>query len=121
MAFWWQAHKPIDAQRNSIADGIAVRVPIPDAVRIMSGAVDEVMLVSDDEMRNAMRYLFLDAGLVIEPAGAAGGAPIAKGASDWGGGRIAALPPGGNLPPGQVRDRLYRAGAGSPSATQASD
>src|SRR2546428_6147045 len=82
MALSWQAHKPIDAPSNSIADGIAVRVPIPDAVRIMSGTVDEVMLVSDDEIRNAMRYLFLDAGLVIEPAGAVRGAGNAKVADD---------------------------------------
>jgi len=107
MALSWQAHKPIDAPSNSIADGIAVRVPIPDAVRIMSGTVDEVMLVSDDEMRDAMRYLFLDAGLVIEPAGAAGVAAIAKVASDWSGRRIAAILTGGNLTEAQVRDWLY--------------
>src|SRR5207249_627840 len=84
---------------------------------IMSGTVDEVMLVSDDEIRNAMRYLFLDAGLVIEPAGAAGVAAIAKVASDWSGRRIAAILTGGNPTEAQVRDWRARAG-GCHSATE---
>src|SRR5438034_6471497 len=104
MALSWQAHKPIDAPSNSIADGIAVRVPIPDAVRIMSGTVDEVMLISDDEMRNAMRYVFLDAGLVIEPAGAAGVAAIAKDASDQSGRGSACILKGGDLTEAPVSD-----------------
>ncbi len=106
MALSWQARKPVAAPSTTIADGIAVRVPIPEAVAIMPDTVDEVMLVSDDEMRAAMRALFADAGLVIEPAGAAGVAAIAQRARKLEGKRVAAVLTGGNLTQDQVRDWL---------------
>ncbi len=106
MALSWQAGRPVDAASTTIADGIAVRVPVPDAVTLMPATFDDVMLVSDDEMRDAMRYLLADTGLVVEPAGAAGVAAIAK-RSELKGGRVAAIITGGNLTEAQVRDWLY--------------
>ena len=106
MALSWQAGRPVDAASSTIADGIAVRVPVPDAVTLMPATFDDVMLVSDDEMRDAMRYLLADTGLVVEPAGAAGVAAIAK-RSELKGGRVAAIITGGNLTEAQVRDWLY--------------
>jgi threonine dehydratase len=106
MALSWQAGKPITAPSATIADGIAVRVPIPEAVRIMSGTVDEVMLVSDSEMRTAMRALHADAGLVVEPAGAAGVAAIARRTDDFREKRVATVLTGGNLTVEQIRDWL---------------
>jgi len=106
MALSWQAGRPVDAASTTIADGIAVRVPVADAVNLMPATVDDVMLVSDDEMRDAMRYLLADSGLVVEPAGAAGVAAIAK-RSQFKGGRVAAIITGGNLTDAQVRDWLY--------------
>jgi threonine dehydratase len=38
----------------------------------MNGTVDDVLLVPDDAIVAAMRLLFAEAGLLIEPAGAAG-------------------------------------------------
>lgn len=104
MALSWKAHQPITASSRTIADGIAVRVPVPDAVRIMETTVDDVILVSDDEMRVAMRSLFYDAGLLVEPAGAAGIAAIKKHAPA---GRVAAILTGGNLTNEQAREWLY--------------
>ncbi|HEV2139698.1 MAG TPA: pyridoxal-phosphate dependent enzyme [Candidatus Dormibacteraeota bacterium] len=106
MALSFEAHRVIDAASNTIADGIAVRVPVPEAVEIMARTVDEVMLVSDNEMRQAMRWLLLDAGLVIEPAGAAGVAAIAQRGSEFAGKRVATVLTGGNLTPQQIRDWL---------------
>ena len=57
---------------NTVADGIAVRVPVPEALADLAGIVDEVLLVEDDAMIAAMRLAFRHHGLVIEPAGAAG-------------------------------------------------
>lgn len=107
MALSWQARRPVDASSTTIADGIAVRVPVPDAVGIMPTTVDEVMLVSDAEMRQTMRYLVADTGLVVEPAGAAGVAAIAERGGEFKGGRVAAILTGGNLTEMQVRDWLY--------------
>jgi len=107
MALSWKAGKPIDAPSTTIADGIAVRVPVSEAVGIMAGTVDDVALVGDDEMIEAMRRLFDDAGLVIEPAGAAGVAAISNLSRDWQGKRVAAVLTGGNLTEQQLRDWLY--------------
>jgi len=106
MALSWKAGKPVAAPSTTIADGIAVRVPIAEAVGIMPGTVDEVMLVSDDEMLAAMRALFADAGLVVEPAGAAGVAAIAQRAHEFENKRVATVLTGGNLTRDQVRSWL---------------
>jgi threonine dehydratase len=107
MALSWQSRRPVSAPTNTIADGIAVRVPVPEAVTLMESTVDEVMLVSDDEMRAAMRSLFYDAGLLVEPAGAAGLAAIAQRREEYSGKRVATILTGGNLTERQIRDWLY--------------
>lgn len=105
MALSWHAHKTVSAPAHSIADGISVRVPVPEAVELMARTVDEVVMVSEEEIRDAMRMLFLEAGLLIEPAGAAGVAAIKKGGAVQG--RAAAILTGGNLTDQQVRDWIY--------------
>src|SRR5439155_24099054 len=40
MALSWRAGRPVDAPSDTIADGIAVRVPVPDAVALMPATVD---------------------------------------------------------------------------------
>jgi len=107
MALSFQAHAPITAPSTTIADGIAVRVPVPEAVGLMPKTVDEVMVVTDDEMLAAMRRLFIDAGLVVEPSGAAGVAAIARRAKEFAGKRVATPLTGGNLTAQQIRDWLY--------------
>jgi threonine dehydratase len=107
MALSWQSHRPISAPSDTIADGIAVRVPVPEAVGIMEKTVDEVMLVSDGEMRAAMRSLFYEAGLLVEPAGAAGLAAIAQRRGELSGGRVATILTGGNVTEQQIRDWIY--------------
>jgi threonine dehydratase len=117
MALSWRAHKPVAAPSTSIADGIAVRVPVPEAVGIMAGIVDDVMLVSDDEMLAAMRLLISRAGLVVEPSGAAGIAAIAQRAGELAGKRVATPLTGGNLTEQQLREWLYgEGGMGAPEA-----
>jgi threonine dehydratase len=103
----WHEKRPISAPSTTIADGIAVRVPVPQAVELMRGTVDEVLLVSDQEMRDAMRWLFTDAGLVAEPSAASGVAAIAKRKEQFRGGRVAAVLTGGNLTEEQMREWLY--------------
>jgi threonine dehydratase len=107
MALSWRAHRPVDAPSDSIADGIAVRVPVPVAVETMLTTVDDVVLVSDDAMREWMRHLFSEVGLVVEPSGAAGLAAIAQERKDLAGSRAATILTGGNLTEVQIRTWLY--------------
>lgn len=61
---------------DTIADGLATRTPEPDNVAAIRALVDDVRLVSDDEMLAAIRHLLLEEHLVAEPAGAAATAAI---------------------------------------------
>lgn len=91
------------ASADTIADGIAVRVPIPEAVADMHGVVDEVVTVTDREILLAMRNLHALAGLVVEPAGAAGLAAIGN---RFSGTRIATVLCGSNLTALQMQEWL---------------
>ena len=57
---------------NTIADGIATRVPVPESLQYLAPVVDEVVLVSEDALRQAMTMLREETGLIGEPAGVAG-------------------------------------------------
>lgn len=68
-----RAGKPIETEEaRTIADGIGVRVPVPEALVYLAPVVDDVVLVSEDALRQAMAAVEADTGLVAEPAGAAG-------------------------------------------------
>jgi threonine dehydratase len=104
----WRAGKPVStASLDTIADGIAVRIPVPEALEMMGSAVDEVMLVTDAEIIDAMRWLHRDAGLIVEPAGAAGVAGAAKLRDELAGKRVAIPLTGGNVTEDQIREWLY--------------
>jgi threonine dehydratase len=104
MELSWRAGEPVSTDTaDTIADGISVRVPVPEALTTMRATVDEVMLVTDEEILDAMRMLLLDAGLVVEPAGAAGVAAVAKRRSEFAGRRVAVPICGGNLTEDQIR------------------
>ena len=105
MELSWRAGKPVSTESiATIADGIAVRVPVASAVDDVRNAVDDVMHVSDAEMVEGMRALFIDAGLVVEPAGAAGLAAAKKLSGELAGKRVAVIITGGNISPDRFRE-----------------
>jgi len=61
---------------NTIADGLAVKKPSGHTVALISELVDEIVLVSDDEIRSAMYLVLERAKLLVEPSGAAGLAAV---------------------------------------------
>lgn len=82
---------------DTIADGIAVRVPIPEALDYLAPVVDDVVLVSDDTMRQAMQFVLAETGLVSEPAGVAGIAALIEHAALRSSGLIATPLCGSNV------------------------
>jgi len=62
---------PAERTGRTIADGLRVQSLAPHTFVHMRLFVDEMIAVSDDELREAMRRLARDARLVIEPSGAA--------------------------------------------------
>ncbi|CUS45974.1 Threonine dehydratase [hydrothermal vent metagenome] len=73
---------------DTIADGIAVRVPIPYAVSCIRPVVDDVVLVSDDAIRTAMALIDEHLDLTVEPAGAAGLAALIAQPDRWQGQKV---------------------------------
>ena len=107
MRLSFDAQHPVSTPAaNTIADGIAVREPVPYAVATMREAVDEVISVTDDEIVRAMRLVHEQVGLVVEPAGAAGLAALAADPGRWKGALVATPLCGGNVTPGDARGWL---------------
>jgi threonine dehydratase len=88
---------------DTIADGLSTRKPDAGNVEAIRKLVDDVVLVSDQEMLKAIQILLLEEHLVAEPAGAAATAALLKNKSA--NGEIAvALVTGANVP----REMLQR-------------
>ena len=82
---------------DTIADGMACRVPVADAVeRICAGAA-RIVTVEDAEIRAAMRHYFTDTHNVAEGAGAAPLAALLQERHRMQGKRIALMLTGGNV------------------------
>jgi threonine dehydratase len=91
---------------DTIADGIAVREPVPYALETMRGVVDEVVTVSDDDILRAIRLVHEHLGLVVEPAGVAGLAALVAHPGRWSGALVATPLCGSNVTSAQARDWL---------------
>jgi threonine dehydratase len=104
----WREKRVIVADTvNTIADGIGVRVPVPEALQDMEGIVDDVVLVDDASIIRAMKLLYQTAGLLTEASGAAGIAPILENPGRYKGARAAAIICGGNLTDAQARQWIF--------------
>ncbi len=82
---------------NTLADGMAVRVPNAEALEMMSGNVAEILAVSDDEVLAAMSYLFHDTHNVAEGAGAAALAALMQECGRYRGKKLGVVLSGGNV------------------------
>jgi threonine dehydratase len=103
---WRAGHAISTPTLSTIADGIAVRVPVPEALTEMRTTVDEVMLVTDEAILAAMRMLFVFTAIVVEPAGAAGLAALVARKDEFAGKVVATPLTGGNLTIEQMRTWL---------------
>ncbi len=93
------AGKPVPVQRpDTLADGMTPPFVGALPLEIAREAVDEIVTVTEDEIREAMRLLMTRAKLVVEGAGAAATAAVLAGktgAAD--GALVVALASGGNV------------------------
>lgn len=89
---------------DTIADGIGVRIPVPEALEDMRGVVDDVLLVDDAMILRAMRLLLEHTGLLVEPSGAVGIAAVLAHRERFAGQFLATPLCGGNVTREQFRD-----------------
>jgi threonine dehydratase len=91
---------------ETIADGLACRVPNPEAVTAIRAGAERVVAVSEAAIRAAMRAYFTDTHNVVEGAGAAPLAALLTERDRMRGKRVAVVASGGNVDAVVFRDVL---------------
>lgn len=90
---WKAGHAVATETCDTAADGLATRTPRAENVAAIRRLVDDVVLVSEDELFAAVRLLYERAGIVAEPSGAAATAAWLQQPAE----KAVALVTGGNL------------------------
>lgn len=93
---------------DTIADGLATRTPDAANVRVIRNVVDEVVVVSEAQMLEAIETLLVEEHVLAEPAGAASTAAFLRAGADYGE-NVVLLVSGANI----TREVLRRAIAGT--------
>jgi threonine dehydratase len=81
----------------TFADGIAVRVPDPTALDVISRGASRIVAVSDSDIADAIRIMFSDTHSTTEGAGAASLAALMKERGQQQGRRVAVIATGQNI------------------------
>jgi threonine dehydratase len=98
MTLSWQQGRPIETDTaDTVADGIATRVPVREALAHMTRTVDDMVLVSEDDILSALGELRARLPVTVEPSAAAAWAAARQ--AGRGNGAVAVILTGGNVPP----------------------
>jgi threonine dehydratase len=111
-----EADKRVTLQRVGIfADGVAVRRVGEETFRLCREYVDEIVLVSTDEICAAIQDIFEDNRTIVEPAGALAVAGIKRfvAREDWRGRTLVAINCGANINFDRLRHVAERADIGA--------
>jgi len=85
---------------STFVDGVACRVPDPDAIAVIAKGASGVLTVTEDEAAEAMRVLYITTHNVPEPAGALALAGLLQDRSRMSGKRVGVIHTGGNVDSG---------------------
>ncbi|NIH82747.1 pyridoxal-phosphate dependent enzyme [Amycolatopsis viridis] len=88
---------------RTIADGLAADIPGELTFSVNRRLVDDVLVVGDDEIRQAMRFAFERLKIVLEPSGATSLAALLQGTLS---GRVGVVLSGGNIGVERFRELL---------------
>jgi len=103
-ALSFEQKRPVETKSaNTIADGVAVRIPDNTALDVIVQYAARVVQVSEKQIAQAMRHYFTDTHHVIEGAGACTLAALLKEKQTMRGKKTAVIASGGN-----VDAKLYR-------------
>jgi threonine dehydratase len=93
-----RAGKPVPVEPKSIADGLSAPFAGENCLAICRERVEGVVLVTEDELKDAFRFLYARTKLAAEPAGAAAVAALLAGKIPLEPGEtVAAVVSGGNV------------------------
>ncbi len=97
-ALSFDAGKPVETNSaNTFADGMAVRVAHPDAVDYINKGADHIVIVSEEEIANAIRIYYRNIHNIAEGAGAAALAGLIQQREKMNGKRVGVILSGGNI------------------------
>ena len=100
----WKERRSLSTDSaNTIADGLATRTTTDNNVRQLAELVDDIRLVSDNEMLQAIAHLLFNEQTVAEPAGAAATAALLKSGKEFAGRNVVLLVTGANIAPDVLR------------------
>jgi threonine dehydratase len=97
-----EAGQPVTLEKtSSIADGLLTIRPGDLTFEHVRAFIDEIVTVSDEAMTRAVKWLYLNARLVVEPSGAVTTAALMEGLGhvDRSRGPVVAIVSGGNVEP----------------------
>ena len=101
------AGRPLQLERvSTIADGLAAPMAGALTYPLVRHYVDDVVLVTDDEIAGTMRDILFSAKLLVEPAGAAATAAVLAGKLPVAGKRVLTILSGGNVDVGRLQEIL---------------
>ncbi|MCU1740964.1 MULTISPECIES: threonine dehydratase [Pseudomonas] len=85
------------ASANTLADGMAVRKPIPEAFAVYAAGAARIVSVTDEQVAEAMRVYYSDTHNLAEGAGAAALAALMQEREAMEGKRVGIILTGGNV------------------------
>jgi threonine dehydratase len=85
------------ASPDTIADGLRTTKPGVHTFPIVQSLVEDVLLVTDDEIREALRFLLTRMKIVVEPSGAVGVAALLRAKLPAGLRKVGVVLSGGNV------------------------
>ncbi len=95
---WTQRRLDVEAEMGTSHEGLATRVPFQMPLQILWRLLDDLVLVDDGEIEEAIRWYARDARLVAEGAAAAPLAAASRLGERLKGKRVVGVLSGGNLP-----------------------
>jgi len=100
----WKEHRSLNTESaDTIADGLSTRTTTEDNVSQLTALIDDIRLVTDDEMLHAIAFLLLNEHTVAEPAGAASTAALLKAEKEFAGKNVVLVVTGANIAPDILR------------------
>jgi threonine dehydratase len=99
---WHEGHRVVTESVSTFAEGLATREPFAMPLALFPRLVDEMMLVSDDQIASAIRLLITTARQVAEGAGAATVAAAMVRRAEFMGKNVGLILSGGNITSDQL-------------------
>lgn len=108
---WWQSMRAGErikiAPPDTIADGMRTQQPGKLTFQVVQALVEDILLVSEDEVKDAMRLLLMRMKILAEPTGAVAPAAVLSGKLDvQPGANVGVVISGGNVDANVLADVL---------------